>query len=300
MAATIHVGTTDGLYLADEWRHELPGREVTALAQDDSSLWALVDRTAVLRREPGGEWRPLAELHGERATCLLPSREGLLVGTSGAHLFRLVASSLERVESFEQIQGRESWYTPWGGPPDTRSLAQDDAANVYVNVHVGGIPKSTDGGRSWRPTIDIHADVHQVIAPRSAPGRLCAATARGLAVSHDGGSSWEFHTEGLTGAYSRAVALGDDVVLVTASDGPHGRRAGVYRRRLDPDEPFERCREGLPEWFSNNIDTYCLHAAGGTAAFGTDEGDVYVSADDGATWRSAGRRVASVTCLLVA
>jgi hypothetical protein len=29
-----------------------------------------------------------------------------------------------------------------------------DGAVLLVNVHVGGIPRSADGGASWQPTID--------------------------------------------------------------------------------------------------------------------------------------------------
>lgn len=37
-------------------------------------------------------------------------------------------------------------------------------------------------------------------------------------------------------------------MLVSAARGPGGGRAAVYRKRLDKDEPFERCGAGLPEW----------------------------------------------------
>src|SRR5262245_38209106 len=35
----------------------------------------------------------------------------------------LVEDSLEPVESFETVDGRETWYTPWSGPADVRSIA---------------------------------------------------------------------------------------------------------------------------------------------------------------------------------
>ena len=41
-----------------------------------------------------------------------------------------------RVEPFERMEGREAWHTPWGGPPDVRSITEDFDA-VYANVHVG-------------------------------------------------------------------------------------------------------------------------------------------------------------------
>src|SRR5205085_6124137 len=97
-------------------------------------------------------------------TCLLPVDGTVMVGVAGAHLVRLTGAGLaERVGSFDDVPGRDRWYTPWGGPPDTRSLAAAHGV-VYANVHVGGIARSRDGGHSWEPTIDVDADVHQVLA----------------------------------------------------------------------------------------------------------------------------------------
>jgi hypothetical protein len=80
------------------------------------------------------------------------------------------------------------------------------------------------------------------------------------------------------------VVVCGDQVLVSASNGPRGGHAGVYRAGLTTGR-FERCRAGLPEWFDDNIDTYCLDALndGSYAAFGTSAGRVYGS-DDGDSW----------------
>jgi hypothetical protein len=72
---------------------------------------------------------------------------------------------------------------------------------------------------------------------------------------------------------------------VSASAGPRGGRGAVYRGNLEGG-PLEHCRTGLPEWFDDNIDTYCLDALpeGSFAAFGTSDGRVFVSEDTGASW----------------
>jgi hypothetical protein len=74
----------------------------------------------------------------------------------------------------------------------------------------------------------------------------------------------------------------------------------VYRRALDGREPFERCTAGLPEWFPSNIDTHCLAASGSSAGFGTSEGEVFVSEDEGRTWERVVGDLPAVGCLLVA
>jgi hypothetical protein len=256
---------------------------VTAVARDGPELWAIVDRAEVWHA-PKGEWRHVTTLESEperlEATCIAMT-DAIHVGSSRARLFRLVGSTLEPVRGFDDVEGREAWTTPWGGPPATRSISEWEA-DVYVNVHVGGVPHTDDHGQTWNPTIDIDADVHQVA---TAEGLVLAAGAGGLSVSDDKGATWSSRTDGLETRYCRAAAVCGDRVLVSASEGPHGGRAGVYGAGL-ADGPFERCRVGLPQWFDDNIDTYCLDALsdGSYAAFGTADGRVYGSADAGVTW----------------
>jgi hypothetical protein len=288
--AEVVVATRDGVHrfdaaagLGDNGQQELPGQDVSALARDESGWWAIVGQRSILTSRVPGRWEAVAHVPGTGGTCLSPSQGGLLVGTAGAHLLRFTAGRLEPVRSFEQVEGREKWYTPWGGPPDTRSLSLSVDGVVYVNVHVGGVLRSPDEGGSWKPTIDIDADVHQVLAHPSEPGLVFAAAAVGLAVTEDGGASWRYETDGLHAGYARAVAISDGIVLVSTSRGPGGHQAALYRRSLAGGR-FERCTEGLPDWFSSNIDTACLAASGPAAVFGTEEGSVFLSEDRGETW----------------
>src|SRR5512144_134521 len=182
------------------------GRDVTFLAADGASAWAVVDGSEIWRAD-GEAWNRVADLRALRATSIATTDDDTFVGSSEAHLFRLDGGGLETVTSFDGAEGRGSWYTPWGGPPDTRSLSEWDGS-VYVNVHVGGILRTDDRGASWQPTIDIDADVHQVT---TSEGRVLAACAGGLAVSTDGGSAWTVRNDGLVASYARAVTVcGDD------------------------------------------------------------------------------------------
>jgi len=292
-ALRLLVGTADGLYeLGARERRHLNGHEITALAGDGGGWWALVDGGTLWRSPGDGSWEKVADLQDGPGTCLGVTRAGLLVGTAGAHLLHLDGRRLVRVEEFEQVEGRKEWHTPWGDPPDTRSISADQAGGVYVNVHVGGVVRSTDGGRSWRPTLDIDADVHQVLAHPTRAHAVFAAAAVGLGMSDDAGDSWRFETEGLHARYLRAVAVAGDHLLVSASTGPGGKRAALYRRRLGESEKFERCRQGLPEWFGSNIDTGCLAASGVTVAFGLTRGSYshpLMRARAGSGWRRISR-----------
>jgi hypothetical protein len=290
--ADVLIASTEGLYVpGSDAPDAFGGRDVTALARGGGSLWAIVDGSDVWRRADG-PWEQFASLGGTRAGCVLGLADGAYVGTSRAHLLWVGGEGAEQLESFEQIESRNEWYTPWGGPPDVRSLSSS-ASGLYANVHVGGILHSEDDGKSWHPTIDIHADVHQVV---SLDDTILAATARGLATSTDRGESWDFATTGLHADYCRAVAVCDGDVLLSASISPHGGRAAVYRLA---GSRFEKCTEGLPDWFGDNIDTHCLAGAGAAAAFATSDGFVFTSSDRGRNWRLAAEGLPPVRAVVI-
>jgi photosystem II stability/assembly factor-like uncharacterized protein len=307
--AVLVVGTKDGAHFLNdlndpngERQIELDGRPVGALAKGagGKGLLAVVDDHAVMSRDEGGHWQALGEIADLQLNTVLPLDGGVLAGTSEAHLVTIEDGAARTLESFETADGRDEWYTPWGGPPDVRSMTMAASGELYVNVHVGGILRSGDGGRSWQPTVDIHTDVHEVRAVDDHPGLVLAAAAVGLMTSTDAGATWSVDTAGLHASYCRAVAVSGDTLLVTASDGPFGKRAAVYRRPLTGTGPFEKCTQGLPEWFPGNIDTACLAATPDLIAFGTEQGDVFVSADAGQTWETAASELPTVRALVIA
>jgi hypothetical protein len=297
--ARILVATRNGLQSLEDGPSraptELPDRSVSFLARAANDLYAILDDTEIWRQVEGA-WRHVATMDGLHARCLAFT-DRWLVGTSEARLFQLADDRLTPIEAFDAVTGRDTWYTPWGGPPDTRSIAEWDE-HVYVNVHVGGIQHTQDAGATWAPTIDIDADVHQVTTTE---GMVLAACAGGLAVSTDSGASWTYRTDGLEHRYARGVAVWGDTVLVSASRGHRGGEAGVYRADL-AGGAFDQCRAGLPEWFEDNIDSYCLDAPpdGPVAALGTSDGRVYATTDVGSTWTQIAEGLPAIQRVLVA
>jgi len=299
----IVAGTESGLFVVSGddcvQIQGLAGREITALARAARGWWAIVEGRTLWRAARSDSWREVATVDKGGATCLLPLPNALYVGTESARLLRLTNGALAPVLSFDRAAGRDEWYTPWGDPADVRSMAVDRAGAIYVNVHVGGVVRSRDGGRSWAPTLDIETDVHQVIAHPTRPGVVLVAAAAGFGVSRDGGESWKFRNDGLHAGYLRAVAVSGETALVTASTGPGSRRCAVYRKTLDGDGPFERCREELPEWFRSNIDTGCLAASGSAVAFGTNDGSIFRSTDSGGRWQLTAKGLPPVQCVAI-
>jgi hypothetical protein len=296
----ILIASSDGLHTFDDRGLPEPvhhaGRAVTSLAPARQELWAIVEGSEVWHTTDIDRWTHVAGIENHRGTCIAAIDDDVYVGSSEARLFRVAGQDLEPVVAFDHAEGRSTWHTPWGGPPDTRSITNWDET-VYVNVHVGGIPRTEDRGETWTPTIDIDADVHHVT---TAEGLVLAACAGGLAVSSDRGSTWTLRSEGLESPYSRAVAVCGDAVLVSASNGPGGGRGAVYRGDLQGGA-FERCRTALREWFDDNIDSYCLDALpdGSFVAFGTSDGRVFASEDTGVSWVELASELPAVQRVLV-
>jgi hypothetical protein len=292
--------------MLDEQPHlELEGLAIHAIASSKDGLWAIVNRNSIWHRNLEGEWRSIASVKNLQLNCILPidKMNTVLVGTSEAHLMQLKDDKLQQIESFEQAEGREEWYTPWGGLPDVRSIAIGTSGEWYVNIHVGGILRSTDQGKTWKPTLDMHADVHEVRTVNHHPGLVVAATAEGLALSRDSGDSWEFDRSRLHATYARAIGVCENTILMSVSMGPRGSKAGIYRRKLDQAGTFEKCAPQAkpdgkqPEWFSDNINTRCLATRGTVAAFGTPNGEVFYSTDAGLTWEAIVSDLPTIHCL---
>jgi hypothetical protein len=280
----ILVGTRDGMFDLDG-KQTLAGRRIDVIA----GRWVLTDGSQIHRDD-----ELVASFDDARLNWVLPLGETVLLGAAAAGLYELTVATggIARNQAFDQTPGRERWYTPWGGPPDVRSMDRGTEGRIYVNVHVGGVIVS-DGG-NWRDTMDIDADVHQVIAHPERDDVALVAAARGLAITKDGAASWQFFTEGLHATYCRAVAVSGDTVFVSASRSNRGERAAVYRTDLDG-SGLKRLTVGLPEWFSTNVDTGCLAASGDTVVIGDADGTLYVSEDRGDSFTIAEKDLPGIT-----
>lgn len=283
------VGTTTGAYsIGDAAEEMLGGTRVNHIARDDSGWWAVDGKGRV--HHNGDVVARLPE--GAAALCIQPTPETVWIGGDRARLFALEEDVVTEDEFFGSAPGRDTWHTPWGGPPDVRSMTLDADHTLYVNVHVGGILRYDNTGIV--PTLDISADVHQVQAHAELKGAVFAATARGLAASHNG-HEFDFRRDGLHAPYCRAVTVLDDRVLFSASSGPRTDRGRLYSCPLWEDE-IEPVTSGLPEWFDDNVDTHCLVSDGSTVYVGHGD-QVWGSDDLGANWAALTGGVGTITCL---
>ncbi len=282
------VGTDDGVvpYAGGVERpRELTGRRVSHIARGHDSWWAVADHHTTVRRDPDGTWHDVATADA-RLTSLLPRPHGAICGTADGRLLSLLGNRWATVDGFDAVAGRDTWHAVGSAQPYVRSLTAtcDDGA-LLASVHVGGIPRSGNGGASWMPTIDPEADVHEVRAHPGDPRVALAPAAVGLAVSRDAGATWSVESDGLHATYARAIAFTAGSALVSVSDGPFTTKSALYRwsTRDGTISTLERVTDGLPEWLAGNVDTGDLDAHGAACAF-ADEAAVYASDDAGQSW----------------
>ena len=221
------------------------------------------------------------DIEHHRGTCITAVDDAVYVGSSEARLFRVADRGLEPLVPLEFGQRVAPLGTRPGrsaGHAIDRELGRGGLRERPRRRH----PSHARTRRAWTPTIEIDADVHQVT---TAEGLVLAASAGGLAVSADRGSSWTLRTDGLERLLEAPWPSAATRSSCPPSNGPRGGRARSYRGGRHR-WSARRCRSGLPEWFDDNIDSYCLDALpdGSLVAFGTSDGRVFASEDAGVSW----------------
>jgi hypothetical protein len=273
---------------------ELANQSVRSLVDDgQGGVLAIVGGHSLCRRRSDGEWTTIARTELD-LSCCVPIGNVVFVGTDDARILRVDPDGAQQcLTGFDAIAGRDRWYAGsaivdgkrMGPPLGIRSMAATcDGAVLLANVHVGGIPRSTDAGLTWRPTIDIESDVHQVCAHPTRPDIVIAAAAVGLCMSRDAGATWTIEQQGLHAHHCSAVAFGRNDIFVSAATDPFAKQGAVYRRPIDGNGPLLPLGGGMPKWIDGKADTHCIATRDSMAAVIDWSGRLYVSHDDGATW----------------
>jgi photosystem II stability/assembly factor-like uncharacterized protein len=353
------VGTTKGAFLLrsdpdrEDWQMtgpHFPGEEVYALALDQrdgrSALWAAPGSPffgATLRRSDdfGATWSGKEEhpvrfpedsgLELKRVWQITPGRpdepERLFLGVEPSCLFESTdgGETWGPVPGFLHHEHREHW-TPGNGGMclHTILLDPDDPDRTLVAISTGGVYRTDDGGRSWRPRNrgvraeflpDEHPEfgqcVHKVAHHPSRPERLFLQNHGGLYRSDDWGERWEDMANGVPSDFGFCMAVhphhSDTAYIVPLESAGFratpGARLRVYRTR-DAGGSWEPLSAGLPQEdayetvLRDALDTDTLEPAG--IYFGTRSGRVYGSRDDGESWSAIREGLPPVTCVRAA
>lgn len=310
---TILVATwRDGLFAVtgDGRTQEIANQPVRGLAPDGrGGALAIVGGHSLRRRAPSGEWTTVGTSEFE-LSCCMAVRDAIYAGTDDARMLRLShrGNVLDPVDGFNNIAGRDAWFAGSAivngqrvGPPlGIRSVAANSNGSIlFANVHVGGIPRSVDGGRTWQPTIDINSDVHEVCAHQSDPDIVVAASAIGLCISLDAGVTWTIERDGLHAPYCSAVAFSRDDILVSASTDHFATQGRIYRRPIRPDGDIAAVENGLPTWLNGIADTGCIATNGSTVAVVDKAGTLYLSTEFGLAWSQIGSKLPTPSSVLI-
>ena len=230
---------------------------------------------------------------GEPIECLLILNEDpihFLVGVESPGIYAVKEGTTERLESFDSLECRDSWHTPWGGPASLRSLARTRDGWLYADIHVGSIMRSPDLGSTWEPvTPELHEDVHQVTTSPRNDERVYANTARAVYLSDDRGVTWQHRSEGFPYLYGRAIAVhpGDpDCILATVSRGPIGEVWGRLYQSENAGRSWTHVTKGFPETTPSNIDTFHIAFTPDGRGWSVVESTLYASQDRGITWQA--------------
>jgi hypothetical protein len=302
----------DGLFAitGDGRTQEIANQRVRGLAPDGlGGALAIVGRHSLRRRAPSGEWATVATSEFELSCCMAVS-DAIYVGTDDARMLRLSHGGgvLDPIDGFDNIAGRDAWFAGSAivngqrlGPPlGIRSVAVNSSGSVlFANVHVGGIPRSMDGGRTWQPTIDINSDVHEVRAHQADPDIVVAASAIGLCISHDAGATWTIERDGLHAPYCSAVAFSGDDILVSASTDHFATQGRIYRRPVRPDGDTVAVENGLPTWINGIADTGCIATSGSTIVVVDRAGTLYLSTEFGLAWSRSSSELPTPSSVLI-
>ena len=232
--------------------------------------------------------------------CIERAKDGrFLVGTERARLAWVGDKRLAYVEGFDEVPERKRWDTPYGGPPEVRSLAVSPDGTIYADIHVGWIVRSRDGGTTWKSLRrGLDRDVHMVAAHPTNPATVFAATAEGFHISKDHGDSFKRRPVNMPYYYGRAVAAfpGSRTYLASTAKGNGGAGARLYRSKDEGE--FWRQVEGLPQ-LDRNINTWQVAAfEGGRALVVAKDTDLYASEDEGVTWTLLHEDLPTVNAIL--
>jgi hypothetical protein len=296
----LFVATTSGCHVfseAGEAELEMTGHSLGPFARDDDGCIALVDHNEIWRRDRNGAWSHIVTAPIPLQSIVSVNGTIYAGGMEEAAMLRVCADgTVARIDGFDQTPGRDEWIA--NGPPlGVRSLAA--AQNVVLAaVHVGGIPRSTDGGQTWKPTIPILHDAHQLSMHPSQYGFVAAAAAVGLCISHDSGESWQIYGDGSEAVSALAAAVLEDEVLYSLQDGPFAKESQLWRWRME-DGRIEQVHDGSPERLEGKIDTNWIAAAHHQAALIDKGGDLWWSQTGSTHWKRIANIPPHVTGLFI-
>jgi photosystem II stability/assembly factor-like uncharacterized protein len=282
-----------------------PEQGAIAFPDDTDTSLERVWQIAPSRSEPGVVWA------GSQPSALFRSTDG------GEHF--------EIVRSLWEHPHRPEWGAGFGGQAIHTILPHPtDAERITVAMSTGGVYRSEDSGASWRaannglrvvfapdPFPEFGQCVHKVARDPVEPERLFLQNHNGVYRSDDDGLTWNSIADTLPTDFGFAMVThprrGETAYNFPIIDGgervPPDHACRVYRTE-DGGGKWTPLTDGLPQENYYDIvlrDAMCtddLDPAG--VYFGTRNGQVFGSRDDGDSWRELTANLPGVLCVRAA
>jgi photosystem II stability/assembly factor-like uncharacterized protein len=275
-----------------------PGVQCVAVdAQKPERLLAGCRGGGVFESEDGGTTWHDAELPTSDvfSVAYSPADGAAYAGCEPSALWVRRNGSWEELSALRELPSAPTWSfppRPWTSHVRWIAPSPHDADVVLAGIELGGLMRTSDGGKTWedhRP--GAQRDVHSLAWHPTEPGRAYEAAGGGSAWSRDNGASWEAADAGRDRHYTWALAVDPaepDCWFVSAAPGPfhaHGSQpaeAALYRWRRDG--PWEELDLGLPRPLEAM--PYALATTGDGLVAGLRDGRLFLSDDQGESWRT--------------
>ncbi len=248
---------------------------------------------------------------------------GLFHSKDGGNTFQLVESL------WNHPSRHDLWFGAGKDEPFIHSIVVDslDSNHVYIAVSCAGVFETVDGGATWHPRnkglkaaylpnpdVEVGHDPHLLLACETTPSvasslamTLWQQNHCGIFRSTNGGLNWDDMSDKMGIAhYGFALAIDNKNplrawVIPAISDEmrvAHNLALCVCRTE-DGGQTWHQLRKGLPQNHCFDIVfRHSLHNMGSTLAFGTTTGNLYISENDGDTWRCLNHNLPRIDSVL--
>jgi photosystem II stability/assembly factor-like uncharacterized protein len=289
------------------------------------AVWKSADGGATWTHSSNGLAYPQGETPVQCAWVAHAAHGRLYVGVEPAGLF----VSDDGGDSFREVEGlrrhptRAEWQ-PGGIGLVLHAIVSDpaDARRLWVGMSSVGVFYTQDGGETWTPRNsgtrcdylpegerypEFGQCVHNLTLAPGHSNRLYQQNHCGMYRSDDGGASWRSIEAGLPSSFGFPVAAHprdpETLFFLPLNGDTKGRyppegRVAVWRSR-DGGENWRDARTGLPQsgaYFGvmrQAMATDALDPAG--VYFGTSNGSVYASRDEGESWDCIARDLPAIS-----
>ena len=242
---------------------------------------------------------------------------GLFHSDDDGKNFRLVESLWNHPSRKDEKQ----WFGAGKDYPFIHSIVLDpsNSDHLYVGISCAGIFETLDGGRSWQarnkglkatylpnPSAEMGHDPHRLLMCTQNTNVIWQQNHCGIFRTTNGGQSWD-DASGVGGfpRYGFALAIdekNEKVAWVVPAQSDERRIPVDLKltvcKTTDGGKTWRSKNRGLPK--ANAFDLALRHALvrkGGILCFGTTNGNLYASHDEGESWLELSKNLASVNCV---